>query len=164
MYPVKHISGKYRIGLMAILIYCNQAESGIVNFMQAFKISKGSVINDLKKLSAKAEMHDVKLEYGRLTGYFFSGGEEKIRAFVFYVTAETRDNINTELLVAKIISHPFLDVYNKMTSTLRAMVKSLNVDMRPDYLALIVLFVSIMQVRTKAHRLLSLTLDPQGKA
>ena len=34
-------------------------------------------------------------------------------------------------------------------------------DMRPDYLALIVLFVSIMQVRTKAHRLPPIDWEPQ---
>lgn len=145
-----HISGEYRIGLMAVIVYCKEAESGIVNFMQAFKISKGSVINDLKKLSANAEKYNVGLEYSRVCGYYFVGSEENIRAFVFYMSARVNENINAEILVANVIAPNFMDVYNDTTDKIWSFTKSYGLDIFPDYMALIILFISILQIRTRA--------------
>jgi len=148
-----HISSEYRVGLMAIMIYCKSADAGIASFTHTLKISKGSVISDLKKLSAHAEKYDVTVAYSRQAGYCFIGEETNIRAFIFYMTAKISEHMGAELLVAKVLSHTFLDVYHDMAAKMWLFIESRKLDILPDYLALFVLFISVLHTRCKAHDL-----------
>lgn len=65
-----------------IYIFCADEELSVFHFQSAFKISKNTVIRDLKQIRTAAAEHSISLRFSRQKGYFFLGRQESVRNFV----------------------------------------------------------------------------------
>ena len=65
-----------------IYIFCADEELSVFHFQSAFKISKNTVIRDLKQIRAAAAEHSISLRFSRQQGYFLGGRQESVRNFV----------------------------------------------------------------------------------
>src|SRR5699024_6728064 len=70
----------YQRALLILLMLFREDETLSLNhFSIDLKVSKNTVLNDLKKLKSLLEPYDVTLKYSRLEGYYLVGNEFEVR-------------------------------------------------------------------------------------
>lgn len=73
-------SEKERQKIIFLLIYSEHEPYSVFHFQELLKVSKNTILNDLKKLRQTMAQQPFKLLYSRKKGFYLNGDEEKLRA------------------------------------------------------------------------------------
>ncbi len=148
-----YIDGEHRLFFMCIMMFCVSETLSIASFMITFKVSKGTVIGDLKKLALKAEEYDVKIEYSRQKGYYLSGSQLRIRSLVLFSIYKIRENLLSLKLISKVINTPdYIQKNNEIRNRLNSFVKENNVSVISDYMEQVIYMTSLLSYYVKSSK------------
>lgn len=78
-----------RIKYIFFLIFNKPSDYlSISDFLVSLKVSKSTVISDIKRLQKKIKPSDIKIKNDRNVGYYLSGDENQIRYLAMYYILE----------------------------------------------------------------------------
>lgn len=92
-------SKQERIDIICIMLLTSKEELSLVHFTSELKVSRNTVLLDLKKIDSDLKEKGLKLEYDRKEGYMIQGNKYEQRQLLFWVLSN---------LVPKYQSYPFL--------------------------------------------------------
>jgi transcriptional antiterminator/mannitol/fructose-specific phosphotransferase system IIA component (Ntr-type) len=77
---IPNYSEAQRIAIIYLLSYSEMAPTSVYYFQTFLDVSKGTVLNDIKKLRAILNIQQIRLNYSRKAGFKLEGAEIDIRA------------------------------------------------------------------------------------
>ncbi|SET54242.1 Transcriptional antiterminator [Salinibacillus kushneri] len=75
-----------RVQLIIMMILSSEEELSLNHFTYELKVSKNTILNDLKKAQAFLEDYDLNIRYTRKYGYLIEGKEFQVRKLLMYIT------------------------------------------------------------------------------
>lgn len=87
-----------RTDVIFLILMREETDLSLQHFMNELKVSRNTVLADLKKLNNELSEYDIRLEYGRETGYTLVGNEYSKRIFLYQV-------------LGRLLSHHNYDIY-----------------------------------------------------
>ena len=78
-------SREERVDIIRLMALTASEDLSLQHFVSALKVSRNTVLTDLKKVDAELESGGLVLNYGRKTGYFVTGSEYDKRQMIFAV-------------------------------------------------------------------------------
>ncbi|MDM8214123.1 PTS sugar transporter subunit IIA [Enterococcus hirae] len=106
---------QYLIYLMA---YSEFEEYSVFHFQDFLRVSKGTVLSDIKKLRKKIEPSGILCNYSRKKGFYLSGDEFAIRRQAQNYLAELYSAVNGKFAVSFLLSEYQIELYAKIRDTL----------------------------------------------
>ncbi|MCM3790677.1 BglG family transcription antiterminator [Domibacillus indicus] len=85
------LSEHERAILILLMILSAKEELSLIHFSSALKVSKNTILRDLKNVNKMVELYDLEVIYSRLEGYTVSGEEWNKRRLLISVLKRTLD-------------------------------------------------------------------------
>lgn len=118
-----------RLYLIALILLQHKEELSINHFTSTLKISKNTVLNDLKKLqSTILNAFDLKIWYDRAKGYYIIGKEYEKRMLVIQMIRNMLPMITGEALM-----HTVLEIHQESIANLRHDVENVENILKVQY-------------------------------
>ena len=91
-----------RADIIRLMVLTASEDLSLHHFVSALKVSRNTVLTDLKKADAELESGGLRLNYGRKTGYFVTGSEYDKRQMIFVVLNRMLMQYRHSFLVKKL--------------------------------------------------------------
>lgn len=139
------IIGNNKVWLIIIMIFCAREALGLNHFIINFKVSRNSVLSDLKKLSKIVKQYHVDLIYSRKLGYHFKGNQKNIRTLILLAISNLTDNyLCMELIKSAVSDVGFAKEYENIYQKITDFIRTYHLSVIPDYLDHTVYFIALL--------------------
>lgn len=78
-------SKEERVDIIRLMVLIAKEDLSLQHFISELKVSRNTVLTDLKKVDSELQSEGLILNYGRKTGYFVTGSEYAKRQMIFVV-------------------------------------------------------------------------------
>ena len=93
-----------RLKFIIMILLAHKEELSIQHFTNILKISKNTVINDMKKLQMNIlDSYDLKLLYDRSKGYYIVGKEYEKRNLIIYLVRSILKSLNGKSMLVSVL-------------------------------------------------------------
>ena len=148
-----------RLYLIVLILLQHKEELSINHFTTILKISKNTVINDMKKLQQTLlQKHDLKIFYDRQKGYYIVGKEYEKRVLMIRIIRNFLPTLNGEAVLSNILAIDQKQL-QRLKDNVSEVEKTLKVQYTDDRVKEIPYILYFVLLRIKANKLLDLLPD-----
>ncbi len=148
-----------RLYLIVLILLQHKEELSINHFTSILKISKNTVINDMKKLqNTMLQNYDLKIFYDRQKGYYIVGKEYEKRVLMITIIRNILPTLNGEAVLSSVLDINQED-FVRLQQDVAAVEKTLQVQYTDDRVKEIPYILYFVLLRIKAGKLLDFLPD-----
>ncbi|CAG9621165.1 BglG family transcription antiterminator [Sutcliffiella rhizosphaerae] len=120
-----------RKALLALYLLCRNVPLYVEDLMQRLKVSRNTIIDDLKALRVRLSNYHLKIVFERKAGYTIKGNEENKRKAIVYYLSTILPNEGWQTLLAKL---PNTNLFHlEELGAIQQMVKEIERDLRIQF-------------------------------
>lgn len=150
-----------RIIYLYIMLFMNLEYLSLQHFMSSLKVSRSTILNDLKDLEQELAKENIKISNNRSKGYYISGPELDIRGYMMKLVLLSLEDDHNSVVFNSIIDDYHLESFQFSKKTITELANKYKIHFVGDRLDEFIYIFIFLKARLKNHK--NLTEEYLGK-